>query len=70
MSFDYAALLPPQWESIYLPFWFSEDFPSFDISSAIVGDTKSKAQILFKSEKCFLSGRPFVDAIFKYTNCQ
>ena len=68
--FNYSELLPPQWESIYLPFWFAEDFPGLDISSTIIGNTQTKAQILFKSTKCVLAGRPFVDSIFKYTNCQ
>ena len=68
--FDYSALLPPHWESIYFPLWFAEAFPGLDISSTFVGNTPAKAQILFKSSKCVLAGRPFLDAIFKYTNCQ
>jgi hypothetical protein len=44
------CLLPPHWQSIYLPLWFQEDFPTLDVASAIVGDSPATAQIIFKSE--------------------
>lgn len=46
----YSQLLPPQWQSIYLPLWFQEDFPTLDVATAIVGNSPATAQILFKSE--------------------
>lgn len=67
---DYSTLLPSHWEAIYLPIWFAEDFPGLDISAAIVGNSQETAQILLKSLKCVLAGRPFVDAIFNYVNCR
>ena len=67
---NYADLLPPHWKSIYLPFWFQEDFPAFDISTAILGDGEGRGQILFKSGRCVLAGSPFVDGIFGHLDCQ
>jgi len=67
---NYAELLPPNWKSMYLPFWFQEDFPALDISTAILNDEEARGQILFKSGKCVLAGRPFVDGIFDHLHCR
>ena len=68
---NYANLLPPTWQSIYLPFWFQEDFAGFDISSALLGDAEGLGQILFKSSgRGVLAGSPFVEGIFNHLNCQ
>lgn len=47
----FHLLIPPNWQTTYLPLWFQEDFPGLDVASAIVGDFEAKAQILFKSSK-------------------
>lgn len=67
----YAELLPPSWKSLYLPFWFQEDFPALDFAGALLGDGEASGQILFKSaQRCVLAGRPFVDGIFEHLHCR
>ncbi len=46
----FHLLIPPNWQSIYFPLWFQEDFPALDVASAVVGDSEAQAQILFKTE--------------------
>ena len=67
---NYSALLQPAWKQLYLPFWFQEDFVGLDVASAVLGDAQGSGQILFKSDKGVLAGRPFVDGIFNFMNCE
>lgn len=66
---NYEELLPPNWKPVYLQFWFQEDFPALDFAGSLLGSKEATGQILFKSQKCVLAGRPFVDGIFEYLQC-
>eukprot|EP00943_MAST-04B_sp_MAST-4B-sp1_P004759 g4759.t1 len=67
-SLNFTCLLPPSWETTVVS-WLKSDTPKFDIGGFVVGDSIQTASILCKSEGV-VCGRPFVDAIFKFLECE
>ena len=64
----FACLLPPSWETNVI-LWLQNDTPKFDIGGFVVGENVQTASILCKSDGV-MCGKPFVDAIFKYLDCE
>jgi nicotinate-nucleotide pyrophosphorylase (carboxylating) len=64
-------MLPPQWKNVFIPAWFSEDFPLLDYNASLFDNSQIlQAEIVLKSKACCLAGRPFVDGVFEYVGCK
>eukprot|EP01095_Lingulamoeba_sp_RSL-Kostka_P011021 TRINITY_DN4088_c0_g2_i1.p1 TRINITY_DN4088_c0_g2~~TRINITY_DN4088_c0_g2_i1.p1 ORF type:complete len:301 (-),score=116.50 TRINITY_DN4088_c0_g2_i1:9-911(-) len=65
----FPGLVPVTFKDNYVKTWISEDIPSFDIASYVVGTVKQKA-ILFCKSKGVLAGVPFFNMVFDIVNCK
>lgn len=65
---DFSPLLPQNVDQI-IQGWLTDDMPSFDVGSLVVGTEMRKAKLLMKSSGVF-AGKPFFQRIFDVLGCQ